>query len=66
MIEHAKGIIASVATVSSAITVWASAIEVFLRIGVSIVGIIAGIYAARYWHKRTKILSQQQEKESGL
>ena len=52
--EHFKGILATVATGVSAATAWANVVELALRIGVSAIGIVAGLYAIRYWHRQTQ------------
>jgi len=55
--EHIKGVTATMTVVGSGITVWTQ-VELFLRMGVSVVGIVAGLYAIRYWHRRTALLGK--------
>ena len=66
MSEHIKGVGATIATGATATFAWLSAIELVLRIGVSAVGIAAGIYACRYWHKRAKLLDLKSADPSEL
>lgn len=58
-----KGILATVATPIGVGIAWMPLIESALRIGVSVAGIAAGIYAARYWHLRAKKLKQDNTEE---
>ena len=60
--QNIKGIMATVLTGMSAITAWLSEIEVILRAGVSVVGIVAGIYAANYWRNKSKLLKAGKDK----
>jgi hypothetical protein len=49
-----KPLLATATAMASAITTWMPHIESALRIGVSIVGILASIYAIRYYRSKTK------------
>lgn len=62
--NHAKGIFATIATPVGIVTAWLPAVEAALRISVSAAGLVAAIYAARYWRLRGKALRDQKEKES--
>lgn len=42
-------------TTMSAVIAWLPMIDLILRIGVSAVGIVAGLYAAFYWRKKIKL-----------
>lgn len=71
-----KGIMATVGTGAAVVTSWMPAdwlpwiqsalplIETALRIGVSLAGLAAGIYAARYWAAKTRQLKTKKESES--
>lgn len=60
--QHIKGIVASGAATAGVVTAWLPQIETGLRICVSITGIVAGIYAARYWHKLHQMLCEGKSK----
>ncbi len=62
--NHAKGILATIATPIGVGVAWLPAIETALRISVSAAGLVAAIYAARYWRKRGNDLRDKKEKES--
>ena len=49
-------------TGGAALVSWMPTVEAILRIGVSVAGIFAGIYAARYWHQKTKQLKDNKRK----
>ena len=59
-----KGILATVATPIGVSVAWLPAIETALRISVSAAGLVAAIYAARYWRKRGDALRDKKEKDS--
>ena len=56
-----KGMFATIGTGVATFIAWLPVVEQLLRIGVSIAGIFAGIYAARYWHGKTKELNKGKE-----
>lgn len=56
MLSNIKGVFATAVSGASALAAWLIEIEIILRVGVALVGIIAGIYAARYWRKKEKLL----------
>ena len=60
LMENVKGNTATVATLVSSLTVWTE-VEIALRLCVSVVGIIAGLYAIRYWHRRTERLGKDKD-----
>jgi membrane protein implicated in regulation of membrane protease activity len=62
--NHFKGIVATVMTPIGVSVAWLPAIETALRIAVSAVGLVAAIYAARYWRMRGQKLRNEQEKDS--
>jgi hypothetical protein len=62
IMEHVKGIMATATVAVSGVTVWTE-VEIALRMCVSVVGIIAGCYAIRYWHRRTELLDKGGDKK---
>ena len=58
-----KGIIATITTGLSAFIAWLPQVETMLRVGVSVAGIYAGIYAAHYWKLKAKLLTQKQKRK---
>lgn len=62
IMEHVKGLGATATVAISGVTVWTT-VEMFLRMGVSVVGIVAGCYAIRYWHRRTALLGKEPDRE---
>ena len=57
-----KGVLATMGTGGAALVSWMPTVAAILRIGVSVAGIFAGIYAARYWHQKTKQLKDNKRK----
>lgn len=62
--NDARGLIATAGTGAATVIAWLPTIEAALRIGVSVAGISAGIYAARYWHLKTKKLKSGKDQHS--
>lgn len=52
MLQQSKGILASVTTAASGVIAFLPAVDMILKVGVETVGLIAGIYAARYWRHK--------------
>lgn len=52
--DDMKGILATATTFGAVGISWVATVELLLRCGVSVVGIIAGIYAANYWRNKNK------------
>ena len=46
---HIRGTLASIFTATSAVMVW-TVVEGALRFTIELLGLVAGYYAARYWH----------------
>ena len=63
-INHMKGLLGFATTTLSAVAAWTPEIESMLRIGVSVVGIVAALYTIRFYHHKTKLLLQRKENEN--
>lgn len=53
-VQDVKAMLATAFTGASVVTAWLPAIEAILRIGVSLAGIAAGVYAALYWRSKRR------------
>lgn len=56
--HNMKGLLATATTFGAVGVSWVPAVEAVLRCGVSVVGIIAGIYAVRYWRAKNARLDK--------
>lgn len=63
MSDHFKGIFATTSTGIAGTIAWLPAIETVARIGVSVAGICAGIYASIYWHRRAQAIRIKKEED---